>query len=88
VKSTVASADERMFTTLLPISIAVSALSKCSHMYSAFFALLLPSSASFLRRILLHEENAVSVAEHIADMISSMIIAAISIYPIISSFVV
>ena len=36
-------------------------------MYSAFFALLLPSSASFLRRILLHEENAVSVAEHIAD---------------------
>ena len=71
VKSTVASEDEEMFTTLFPTSIAVSALSKLSHMFIAFFADLFPSSASFLSLILLHEENAVSVAEQIADSIRS-----------------
>ena len=79
VKSTVARAEESIFTTLFPISMAVSALSKLSHIYMAFCALLFPSSASFLSLILLQAEKAVSVAEQIADIARSIIIKNISI---------
>ena len=45
VNITVASADEAIFTTLLPISMQVSALSKSSVIFKARCALLFPSAA-------------------------------------------
>ena len=79
VKSTVASDEAEMFTTLLPMSIAVSALSKFSVIFSAFCALLLPEVARFLRRMWFAAEKAVSVAEHTADIAKSRHITTIFI---------
>jgi len=79
VNSTVASDDESILTTLFPIRIAVRALSKLSQIVKALAALLLPPSAIFLSLILLQEENAVSVAEQIADITNNTAIKTMSI---------
>ena len=68
-----------IFTMLLPMSIAVSALSKFSVIFSAFCALLLPEVARFLRRMWFAAEKAVSVAEHTADIAKSRHITTIFI---------
>jgi len=59
-----------MLTTLLPIRIVESILSKFSDSLSTSCAFLLPFSAMFLTRIRLRDEKAVSVAEKYADIIT------------------
>ena len=56
------SIDVRTLTILVPINMATKYLSKLSDILTASFAVLFPSSAITLKRILLQEENAVSVA--------------------------
>ena len=62
-----ASDDAPMLARLLPMSIALSASSKCSVIYTAVFARFEPASRAFSRRIVLHEENDISDAEQNAE---------------------
>ena len=65
---TVAMELAEMLTMLFPMRIVESSRSYFSARDSASAAFLLPSSAIDFRRVLLHVENAVSVAEKYADM--------------------
>ena len=67
--STVAIEVAAMFTMLLPMRIVERSRSYFSASVRASAALLLPSSAIDLSLVLLHVENAVSVAEKYADMV-------------------
>jgi len=72
-----------IFTTLLPIRIVDSALSKLSMMDNTLTAFLLPVLAIFFKRILLQEERAVSEEEKKAD--KHIKIKRVKVSPIIES---
>ena len=71
VAITVESEERAIFTTLLPISIVHSILSKSVSSFIAVFADLLPSSAMLRSRSMFTEENAVSADEKKAEHKSS-----------------
>lgn len=67
VKTTVAMDAAAILTMLLPMRIVDRALSKSSISVSTLAAFLLPVLAMFFKRILLHEDSAVSEEEKKAD---------------------
>ena len=71
IASVVAIEEAERFTTLFPIRIALSIFPEFSVIFNTVFALSLPSSLSFLIRILLTVVSAVSADEKNAESIIS-----------------